>query len=394
MNARSEAIISFWLDLDLTRANFGQTKMGHMRINYRSYIALILATWLICVGCQKNAIPNIPADADLSTTTTALVEFVDQTLDQLESEGFYGVALLTQGDEVLLHKALGYRDREANAPMQLQTGFDIGSITKAITAATILKLEENGELTLSDTVSQFFPNAPAPLSNVTVAQLLDHTSGLPEYLGDDYELVNKQQALDRLFAVDLQFPPGSEEAYSNAGYSLLALIVEAASGQPYEATVQDLVLQPAGTPEIGYQLAGWQNEDLAVGYLRSNRWGTPLTHAWLADGPSWTLRGNGGMLATVADTQQWFEAVFSGQVLEPAALDAFKQRFAGTSTLGTRVGEAGGNDVFNAQHEAWPDFGVAFTFFTSRSELSAEDAWDQVGDVVTQLAKATAQERQ
>ncbi|MEM9164747.1 MAG: serine hydrolase domain-containing protein, partial [Cyanobacteria bacterium P01_F01_bin.4] len=292
---------------------------------------------------------------------------------------------------VLMHEAYGWQDREAERPMTLGVGFDIGSIVKAMTAATVFKLEESEQLRTTDTVGQFFPEAPPPIRAITVDQLLTHTSGLSEYLGDDYELVDRTAALDRIFNSPLRFLPGTREAYSNTGYTLLALIIEAAAGLPYEQAVREAVFIPAGTPEIGYRLAGWAEDSLAVGYQRRKRWGTPLDHAWLEDGPSWTLRGNGGMLATADELAQWFEAVFAGRVLGPEALTRFSELHAGTDEYGLRIGEAGGNDIFNALHEGWVDLGVHLTFITSVSSHSAEQVWDKIQDEVYTLAQAASQ---
>ena len=98
------------------------------------------------------------------------------------------------------------------------------------------------------------------------------------------------------------------------------MVVEEASGKPYERAVREAVLEPAGTTGIGYVLPGWAEQDLAVGY-EQRRWGTPLDKPWLDDGPSWTLRGNGGMLATAEQLADWFDAVYAGDVIGPESLD-------------------------------------------------------------------------
>ncbi|MEO0376622.1 MAG: serine hydrolase domain-containing protein [Cyanobacteria bacterium P01_A01_bin.17] len=342
-------------------------------------------------GWVNSSPPQLPPNADLDSVRTAAVAEILKELDQQADKGMFGVVRLQGEDTVLIHKAYGWQDREANRTMTLEVGFDIGSIVKAMTAATIFKLEESGQLQTTDSVGQFFPEASPPVQAITIDQLLTHTSGLSEYLGDDYELVDREAALDRIFNSQLRFTPGTQEAYSNTGYTLLALIIEAASGLPYEQAVREAVFIPAGTPEIGYRLADWTQDNLAVGYQGRQRWGNPLTHAWLEDGPSWTLRGNGGMLATVEDLAQWFEAVFAGRVLGPAALDRFSELYTGTDEYGQRIGEAGGNDVFNALHEGWVDLGVHFTFITSVSSHSAEQVWDKIQDEIYLLAQAAKQ---
>ena len=353
-----------------------------------AHICLILVGCVLITGCDsvRSPLSSLPADTDLDSARSIAIADIHQTLERLEMEGLYGVAYLTYRDAVVMHEALGLRDRETRDLMQITTGFDIGSITKAMTAATVLKLEEQGKLRLSETVSRFLPNAPSPLLNVTVAQLMDHTAGLPEYIGDDDELISKQQVLKRIFEADLLFAPGTREAYSNTGYTLLAIIVEEVSGKPFEQALRESVLLPT-TPQIGYRLADWKSRDLAVGYVQGEDRGTPLDKPWLEDGPSWTLRGNGGLLSTTEDVARWFEAMSEGRILGPDALSKFQERFAGSGPYGIRIGEAGGDDLtgFNAQHEAWPEVGVSWTLFTSRSSYPAENAWEDVEEPIYQL---------
>ena len=205
-------------------------------------------------GCSvRTELESPPTEkrSEGSGEETALTD-IRSTLNQLESEGLHGVVRLKNGDNIVIYEGFGLRDRENSDPLQTATGFDIGSLTKAMTAATVLRLEEQGMLSLSDSVSRFFPDAPSPLGNVTIQQLLEHRSGLPEYLGDDNELLTKEQALERLFTADLRFLPGSEEAYSYAGYSLLAIIVETASSQPFEQTMRETIFLPVDLSQIGY----------------------------------------------------------------------------------------------------------------------------------------------
>ncbi|MGD1896897.1 MAG: serine hydrolase domain-containing protein [Phormidesmis sp.] len=353
---------------------------------------LVLSPWIVGVGLKgchsttDSALVIAQESLDLDGQEAAIAD-IRSTLEQLESEGLYGVVQLKDGESVLIHEGLGLRDRESSDPIETTTGFDIGSLTKAMTAATGLKLEEQGALRLSDPVRLFFPEAPSPLREATVQQLIEHRAGLPEYLGEDTELLTKEQALERLFAAELDLAPGSDEAYSNAGYSLLAAIVEATANQPFEQAMHEAIFLPAGIDSIGYRLAGWEKERLAVGYVEGERTGTPLDQPWLDDGPSWTLRGNGGLIATAEDTADWFDAMFAGRILGPAALAQFKAWFASSGPYGVRVGEAGGDDLtgFNAQYEAWPDVGISWTMFTSRSDYLAEDVWEAVEDPVEQL---------
>ncbi|MEM9506020.1 MAG: serine hydrolase, partial [Cyanobacteria bacterium P01_E01_bin.43] len=107
-------------------------------------IIVMVAGWVLVAGCDSDRSPSstLPADTDLNGARSTAIADIRQTLDNLEREGLYGVAYLTDRGSVVIHEALGLRNHKTRDPMQMTTGFDIGSITKAMTAATVLKLEE------------------------------------------------------------------------------------------------------------------------------------------------------------------------------------------------------------------------------------------------------------
>ncbi len=349
-----------------------------MRINVRVFISIV-------------AVNVFFAATELSQMTAddPRVARIDATLSALERDGLDGVILIRSRDKVLLHKAYGMADRHTDRRMQATTGFDIGSLVKPFTKAAILKLEEQGGLSTTDKLAKYFPKIPDDKKSITIDQVIAHTSGLPDAFGGDYDLVTKQRLLEKVFAAPLVSVPGEKRNYSNSGYSLLAMIIEKASGKPYEKYVRQEIFEPAGTKGIGYRMAGWKNADLAVGYFEDKPWGTPLDHKWADDGPSWNLRGNGGMLATAADTSAWFEAVLEGKVLKPAALKKFLDTTSGMSrTLGVRlIGVAGGNDVFNSIQYSVVDSDFHFHFVTSNSKQAAEEILPKFRDDLFSLAK-------
>lgn len=326
----------------------------------------------------------------LSQETDPRVRAIDRALMAAEAEGLCGVVLLQSQNRELLHAAYGLADREAQRPMTTATGFDIGSLVKPITAVAILKLEEEGVLSTSDTLGAFFVGVPEDKSGITLMQLLTHTSGMRDIFGGDYDVVSREWVFEKAMSGALLGAPGGKERYSNSGYSLLAMIIEDVTDEPYEAYVRDAVLKPAGAEGIGYVMAGWAPEDLAVGYRASGtRFGTPLDHPWAEDGPSWNLRGNGGMLATAAQMARWYEALFDGKILGREALEKFYSFAAGESRAagGRALGQAGGNGVFNTLQISWIDRDVHLTLFTSCAARAAEDTWRDFRDELISLAK-------
>ena len=318
------------------------------------------------------------------------IEMIRRRLDEAESNGLNGTILIRNQNRVLLHRAYGFADREAQRPMSVSTGFDIGSLVKPITAATVLKLEELGKLSTSDTLGRFFPSAPLDKRGITIMQVLMHTAGMRDVFGSDYQVVSREWLLDKALNASLIGAPGERERYSNSGYSLLAMIIEDVTGRPYEEFVREQVLEPAGVRRIGYVLAGWKNEELAVGYRRGGaRWGTPLDHPWADDGPSWNLRGNGGMLSTAEEMARWYEALFDGKIIGPAALEKYYGFDAGRSRSvgGKALAHAGGNGIFNTFQVSFIDRDFHLTFFTSTAGLGAEEVWRQFRDKIISLAR-------
>ena len=315
---------------------------------------------------------------------------IDAAATEAEAEGMCGVLLLRGGGRELLHKAYGFADREAERSMTTATGFDIGSLVKPITAVAVLRLEEEGRLSTSDTLGAFFAGVPPDKSGITLMQILTHTSGMRDVFGDDYQVVSREWLFERAMGARLLGPPGEEERYSNSGYSILAMIIEEVTGRPYEAYVREAVLEPAGAEGIGYVLPGWKKEELAVGYRRSgSRWGTPLDHPWAEDGPSWNLRGNGGMLGTAEQMARWYEALFAGRIVGPEALAKYYGFDAGESQSagGKALGHAGGNGIFNTLQISWIDRDFHMTFFTSCAAQEAETVWRRFRDELISLAK-------
>lgn len=332
-----------------------------------------------------------PLGAQGAASVDGHIRFIDSVVTSAESRGFSGILLIRSRNVDLLFRAYGWQDREAGRRMTVETGIEIGSIVKPLTLTALLRLEEMEKLSLTDSLSAFFPDAPADKRAITLEQIARHTAGFPDVFGGDYDPVSRDWVVAKVLNAPLLASPGEKESYSNSGYSLLAAIIEQRSGQAYEVFVREQVLRPAGVSRIGYVLAGWRSEDLAVGYRADGvRWGTPLDSAWRDDGPGWNLRGNGGMFATAAELMDWYEALYDGNVLGERGLAAFLAIDAGESRTvgGPALGHAGGNGIFNTLHVSFFEPDTHMTFFSSVADHQAEDLWRSVRDAVIAIARA------
>jgi CubicO group peptidase (beta-lactamase class C family) len=280
----------------------------------RAFAAAVLAvlTLFACgQGDQDSTGPGGGEEADGS---------IERFLDRILPEGASGT-LVAARDRNLVHcKGFGLADREAHVPARCDTVYDVMSMTKQFTAAAILRLEMMGKLRVTDPIGRYVGPVPADKRDITVHQLLTHTSGLVDALGDDYEPLSREDMLSAALESRLRSHPGAEYHYSNVGYSVLAAIIEKVSGMGYEQFLADHVFEPAGMTQTGYVLPDWDPERVAVEYNAQGRpQGRPFDHPWAEDGPYWNLRGNGGLLSTARDMFSWHLALEGDEVLDQRA---------------------------------------------------------------------------
>src|SRR5690349_14259928 len=187
--------------------------------------------------------------------TRALVRYVDSVANAAVAEhrtAGVSVAVVRNGRTVLA-KGYGYADLENDVPATPETVYRIGSVTKQFTAAAIMRLMEQGKLSLDDTIQKFLPNFPTQGNRVTVRHLLNHTSGIKSYtsLGPKWARVMRidlaTDSLVALFANEpFDFKPGDAWRYDNSGYFLLGMIIEKISGKTYGQYLRDEFFTPLG----------------------------------------------------------------------------------------------------------------------------------------------------
>ncbi|MEM8824752.1 MAG: serine hydrolase domain-containing protein [Pseudomonadota bacterium] len=270
---------------------------------------------------------------------------------------------------------------------------DIGSITKTVTAVAILHLIENHSLTLEATLGELLPNVPEDKAQITLHQLLTHTSGIVESMGDDSEALSRPDFLERVFDAPLGSIPGTLHAYSNAGYSILAAIIEIQSGQEFEDYLIDYVI-PEGLPAIGYRRA--YDVDRAI--LSDRLWLTGFQRlavadaSWGASEPGWNLIGNGGLVTTAEGFLSFWVAFINGDIVSetlvveattPQVDEGNGDTFYGYGLVVEPLdnGEQllwhdGGNDIFSAEWRHLTASGV--TFFSAGRGEAAFDAMSMI----------------
>ncbi|MCE7009261.1 beta-lactamase family protein [Kibdelosporangium philippinense] len=232
--------------------------------------------------------------------------------------GFSGVVSVDRGGQVEFASAYGYAHRGYQIPNTVDTRFAIASGVKGLTALTVVSLIVSGVLELSTTArSVLGKDLPLIDDAVTVEHLLAHRSGIGDYCPDegDFELpaspqnlADTSQYLPFLDGFPQQFAPGTDFAYCNGGYVVLALIAERVSGTPFHTLVRERVCVPAGMTSTDFLRSDEPEPRTAVGYVgdRTNVFHLPVRG-----------NGDGGVYSTTADFTALWSALYNGSIVPP-----------------------------------------------------------------------------
>jgi CubicO group peptidase (beta-lactamase class C family) len=331
-------------------------------------LAALVAVLLVAGACTS--------DVDTPPPRAAAVG-CDPALAAWAERGFSGAVAVLRAGAIECLAGYGEADRASGAANTGDTVFRIGSVTKAVTAAAVLDLADQGRLSLGDRAGDLVPGLGGPAVAATVEQLLDHRSGLTgAHAPADDQPMDHDQAVAAISALGAAFEPGTDETYSDAGYTLLALVVEARAGTTYRDQLASETLRlPGGERAGGF----WDGEPAApgpraVGYVG----GHP------ADGPGpverghWALDGAGGLAMSAADLAAWVDALFT-------------ERYPGRTELpgwGPPPGQygepvlaaAGGGDGSGQEAVvAWlPESERAFVLLSNGDEITAEQLMQRV----------------
>ena len=278
----------------------------------KTTIAFLACIFLIQIGCKGQ-------DSKNNEVTQKLESF----LTKIEEQGFHGSVLVAMDGKKLLSQGYGFANDQQQVENHYNTVFDIGSITKQFTAAAILKLEMQGKLSVNDKINKYLNGIPEDKSDITIHELLTHSSGLPSAIGDDYEVTTDDEFVKQAMESPIRFRDKTKYNYSNVGYSLLTLIIQEVSGMSYEEFLYHQLWKPANMQNTGYLRPGFKSKSVAVGYRNDEAWGRPNEQKWDVDGPYLHLKGNGGILSTTEDMYKWHLALLSDQILSKKAKEKY-----------------------------------------------------------------------
>ncbi|WP_340064921.1 serine hydrolase [Ascidiimonas aurantiaca] len=285
----------------------------------KSILIILMTVLIVLQGCKNNE------DTESLDNTLPEVSLVAKNINNylryMESLGFSGAIVVNHKGEKILSEGYGFADRKNKIRFTPQTVQSNGSNTKQFTGASILLLESQNKLSVNDSLPVYFDNIPKDKQQITLHQLLTHSSGLIQGVGDDKEPMEFETFFNKLMSEPLRFEPGNAYNYSNAGYSILGRIVEKVSGKNYESFLKEFLLEPLGMNKTGYILPKWESEEMAIGYEKGKQWGKVYKRGWIDDGPNWHLRANGGLHTTAEDMHKWLQNVKGNGVLNSEAVE-------------------------------------------------------------------------
>jgi len=353
-----------------------------MTFSHRACLAAAVATIGASVyGCRPTySAPIEPARARLIDAR------VQRLLEQYHTPG--ASVEVTTGGKVAYAAVFGQRNVGRRLPANLTTAYEIGSITKQFTAAAILQLQEAGKLDIDARLATYLPHAPHA-SEVTLRQLLAHTSGMPEYFSCDSmpPSTTPDALIGSIAGKPLDFTPGTRWRYSNTGYILLGRVIEVTSGESYNHYVRAHLLEPSDMTQTHTVADVPRIVDVSLGYLPTSGAAAngPATPApTLIDSYGWSA---GNIVSTVGDLQKWNAALAGGRIISARSYELM--RTSATTSDGTvtnygfglfvdsledqpRIGHTGHSCGFAAEDEYFPRQDMRIVVLTNSVDGPAE----------------------
>ncbi|HTE25261.1 serine hydrolase [Flavitalea sp.] len=289
----------------------------------------------------------------LSATLSSSLTYGQTPADKMDelitaytrSYKFNGTVLVAHDGKIIFEKGYGFKNAKDSTKNDVNTIYQLGSITKQFTATAILKLAEQKKLSTDDRLSKYFPGYPSG-DSITIKNLLTHSSGIYNYTEDQPFMKSeavKPSTKEKMIAMfrdhPLNFSPGSNYSYSNSGYLLLGYIIEQATDKPYEKVIHELIITPLKMNHTGFDFTNLKSPDKAIGYTMLNQ--VAKIPAGIVD--SSVSFAAGAMYSTVEDLLKWHMAFQQNQIISKVSTEAaftpYKSKYGYGWTIDTLFGK-------------------------------------------------------
>ena len=283
-----------------------------------------LLTYLAAVAAAAGLGPTLAAQT--SAPRAHAVATIDSLANAFLADGpVAGVSIaVVKGRDTLLMRGYGLADIENEVPATAKTVYRIGSITKQFTAAAIMRLVDDGKLSLHDTLGKLLPGVVPAWRGIPVRRLLNHTSGIRSYtsIGPRWqrrwrEDMSPDTIVGLVRSDTLDFRPGTQWRYNNTGYVLLGMIIEQVSGKPYATFLEEQFYRPLGLSQTYYCSQRPIIKHRAQGYDRAGRELVNTEYLSMTQ-----PHAAGALCSTVGDLVAWQRALVGGRVVRPSSYAA------------------------------------------------------------------------
>ncbi len=307
----------------------------------------------------------------------------------------------------VLMRGYGMADLDATIPATDSTIFRIGSLTKTFTASVVLQLVDEGRLALEDDIRTYVPGAPTHGQRVTIAQLLNHTSGIPsytnrpEYPWQTAEARSHDEMLGQIAGDSLDFAPGAAYSYTNSGYYLLGLLIEERTGRSYAEALRARLFEPLGLTDTQYCPDAPDGPTHAQGYRPSPFARSPQPASAISMTQPFAA---GALCSSVRDLLAWMAALQTGAVLSDALYEAMRTPTITTAGDMVRygyglqaterfgrayIGHGGGINGFAAQWGHFPEEGWTLVVLANTEGTAAFQVEEAIARLLLNAAPAT-----
>jgi CubicO group peptidase (beta-lactamase class C family) len=247
---------------------------------------------------------------------------------EMKREDVPGVAVgIYSRGKILLAKGYGLANIELNVPVKPETVFQSGSVGKQFTSAAIMMLVEEGKIGLEDSITKYFPDAPASWQPIRVKNLLSHTSGLSEYeteertgpKGPFYMRLDftEDEMVNKIEAFPIEFKPGEKWGYRNTNYVLLGVIIHKVTGSFYADYLQERIFKPLGMSSTRLISEADIIPNRSSGY--EHKGDIIQNQSWVA--PAFNTTADGALYFHVLDLAKWDAALYGTKILKQSSLD-------------------------------------------------------------------------
>lgn len=320
--------------------------------------------WLIVIVLLQFACSDYTATAQ--TDADKINELLTAYSRQYK---FNGTVLVVNKGQVVFSRGYGFKSVKDSTYNDINTIYQLGSVTKQFTATIILQLQEQKKLSVQDKLAKYFPGLPGA-DTITIEHLLTHTSGIFNYTNDGKFMASeatKPATPEKIIALfkdkPLDFEPGTKYSYSNSGYMLLGYIIEKVTGQPYEQAVREGIFKPLGMVHSGFDFAHLVNVNKATGYT------TYLEKIKLPAGivDSSVSYAAGAIYSTVNDLWEWHKGLMKHSIIKAASLEKANTSYKNNYGYGWVMDTVFGKKVISHG-------GGIFGFNTNFARIPADDA--------------------